>query len=336
MGEKTDTRSRKWMITINNPLDKGFTHDKIKDVLTSVRSLDYWAMCDEIGNEKHTLHTHIVIHRTGALRFSTLQKLFPSGSQLDMLRGTLQQARDYIRKEGKYKGSSKEETNLKNTFEESGIVPDEHQGRRSDLIALYDMIKDGKSNYEILEDNPNYMMELDKVERCREILRYEEFKNVTRQMHVEFWFGDPGTGKTSGVYSLNGGYDKVYRITDSRNPWDGYKGQDVILFDDFRTSDFDITLMLKWLDIYPLELPCRYNNKQACFTKVYFTSNVPFDKLYSETQTHDSKTWEAFCRRIDIIKEFRGGSVDEYKGYIDYSVNRWLPADQSIMDQFGG
>ena len=37
MGDKSDSRSRKWMITINNPLDKGFTHDKIKEVLTSIR-----------------------------------------------------------------------------------------------------------------------------------------------------------------------------------------------------------------------------------------------------------------------------------------------------------
>ena len=100
MGEKTDTKCRKWMITINNPLDKGFSHDQIKDVLTSIKSLDYWAMCDEVGNEKHTLHTHIIIHRNNPFGFSTLQKLFPPGSQLDMLRGTLQQARDYIRKEG--------------------------------------------------------------------------------------------------------------------------------------------------------------------------------------------------------------------------------------------
>lgn len=175
MGDKSDSRSRKWMITINNPLDKGFTHDKIKEVLTSIRSLDYWAMCDEIGNEKHTLHTHIIIHRGGALRFSTLQKMFPPGSQLDNLRGTIQQARDYIRKEGKYKGSNKEETNLKNTFEESGIVPDERQGQRSDLIALYDMIKDGKSNYEILEDNPNYMLQL---ERWNDAGRFSGMKNL--------------------------------------------------------------------------------------------------------------------------------------------------------------
>ena len=103
------------------------------------------------------------------------------------------------------------------------------------------------------------MMQLEKVERCREILRYEQFKNIVREMHVEYWFGDPGSGKTSGVYKLYGGYDKVYRVTDNRNPWDGYKGQDVILFDNFRACDFDINILLKWLDIYPLELPCIIN-----------------------------------------------------------------------------
>ena len=191
------------------------------------------------------------------------------------------------------------------------------------------MIKDGKSNYEILEDNPNYMMQLEKVERCREILRYEEFKNAVREMHVEYWFGDPGTGKTSGVYALYGGYDKVYRITDCRNPWDGYKGQDVILFDDFRAYDFDIAVLLKWLDIYPLELPCRYNNKQACFTKIYFTSNVAFDQLYRTIQSEDANTWNAFCRRFNVIKEFRSGLQFDYQGYNDYIQNRWMPVDKS-------
>ena len=32
MGDVKDSQSRKWMITINNPLDKGFSHDKIKEL----------------------------------------------------------------------------------------------------------------------------------------------------------------------------------------------------------------------------------------------------------------------------------------------------------------
>lgn len=344
MGDKKDTQSRKWMITINNPEDKGFSHAKIKYVLNNIKSIVYWCMCDEVGKKNNTYHTHIVIFRTGAIRFSTLQKLFPAGTQLDMLRGTLQQARDYVRKEGRYKGTDKEDTNLKDTFEESGLVPDERQGQRNDLVALYDLIKDGKSNFEILEDNPNYMLQLDKVEQCREILRYEQFKNVKRDLHVEYWYGAEGTGKTSGVFDLYGGYDKVYRVIDVRNPWDGYKGQDIVLFDDFRDTMFDITVLLRWLDVYPLELPCRYNNKYACFSKVYFTSNVPFDKLYWHVQKYENATWRAFCRRFHCVKKFEAGQIFEYLTVDDYLkrnedmsgffiVNKNLERD--IDDMFG-
>lgn len=317
---------RKWNITINNPLDYGFNHQKIKDCIDSLKSVKYWAMCDEMGS---TLHTHIIIYRTSPLLFQTLKKLFPP-AHIEKMMGTVVENREYLMKDGKWKGTDKEETKLVNTFEEFGTVPEERQGQRNDLTALYDMIKEGKSNYEILEDNPNYMMQLEKVERCREILRYEQFKNIVREMHVEYWFGDPGSGKTSGVYKLYGGYDKVYRVTDNRNPWDGYKGQDVILFDDFRACDFDINILLKWLDIYPLELPCRYNNKQACFTHIYFTSNISFDQLYRTVQTEDTSTWNAFCRRFNVIKEFRDGSQFDYKGYDDFLKNRWLPLDDSV------
>lgn len=317
---------RKWNITINNPLDYGFNHQKIKDCIDSLKSVKYWAMCDEMGS---TLHTHIIIYRTSPLLFQTLKKLFPP-AHIEKMMGTVVENREYLMKDGKWKGTDKEETKLVNTFEEFGTVPEERQGQRNDLTALYDMIKEGKSNYEILEDNPNYMMQLEKVERCREILRYEQFKNIVREMHVEYWFGDPGSGKTSGVYKLYGGYDKVYRVTDNRNPWDGYKGQDVILFDDFRACDFDINILLKWLDIYPLELPCRYNNKQACFTHIYFTSNISFDQLYRTVQSEDASTWNAFCRRFNLIKEFRSGSQFDYKGYDDFLKNRWLPLDDSV------
>lgn len=317
---------RKWNITINNPLDYGFNHQKIKDCIDSLKSVKYWAMCDEMGS---TLHTHIIIYRTSPLLFQTLKKLFPP-AHIEKMMGTVVENREYLMKDGKWKGTDKEETKLVNTFEEFGTVPEERQGQRNDLTALYDMIKEGKSNYEILEDNPNYMMQLEKVERCREILRYEQFKNIVREMHVEYWFGDPGSGKTSGVYKLYGGYDKVYRVTDNRNPWDGYKGQDVVLFDDFRACDFDINILLKWLDIYPLELPCRYNNKQACFTHIYFTSNISFDQLYRIVQSEDASTWNAFCRRFNLIKEFRSGSQFDYKGYDDFLKNRWLPLDDSV------
>lgn len=50
-----DSRSRKWQITINNPAEKGYTHEKIKEQLSLFNSIIYWCMSDEIG-EKGTYH----------------------------------------------------------------------------------------------------------------------------------------------------------------------------------------------------------------------------------------------------------------------------------------
>ena len=64
-----DTQSRKWQITINNPLEKGFTHDRIKEILSSLK-LVYWCMADEIG-ENGTYHTHIYILNTHITQTNT-------------------------------------------------------------------------------------------------------------------------------------------------------------------------------------------------------------------------------------------------------------------------
>ena len=297
-----DTCCRKWFITINNPADHDLTHDQIIDLLSKIKNIDYWCMSDEIGGVEHTYHTHLYIYRSGNIRFSTLKKLFPTAN-LKMAKGSSQECRDYIRKEGKYKDSDKACTNLKDTFVEYGEIPDEKPGSRTDLNTLYDMIKDGLSDYEILEQNPNYMKRLSTIGQVRETLRFEEYRNKLRlEMHVEYWSGASGTGKTSGIYALYG-FDNVYRVTDYKNPWDGYRGQDVVVFEEFR-SDVEISKLLIWLDIYPLELPCRYNNKTACYTKVFFTSNVPLYCQYKSIQSEEPEVFKAFKRRIHAVRVY--------------------------------
>ena len=306
---------RKWLITINNPEDHGFSHEQIKEVLAKVKGKLYWCMCDEIGGIHKTYHTHIFICRSSAFTFEQVKGMFPP-AHLDRCFGSNQENRDYVLKEGKWKNSEKALTSLKDTFEESGECPEEHQGARNDLTVLYDMIKDGMTNYQILEENPNYMSQLDKIDKCREIMRYEEFKSRTRELQVEYWYGKTGTGKTSGILARYG-FENVYRVTDMKNPWDGYRGQDVVLFEEF-SGEIDISRMLIWLDIYPLELPCRYNNKVACYTKVFLTSNRPLDMLYTWIQREEQEVWKAFLRRISCVKEFGDSGIISYENMDQY------------------
>ena len=68
----SDSQSRKWQITINNPVDKGFTHDRLKELLSGMKSVIYWCMADEIG-EEGTHHTHLYLQGRGGINFSTIK-----------------------------------------------------------------------------------------------------------------------------------------------------------------------------------------------------------------------------------------------------------------------
>ena len=65
-----NTQSRKWQLTINNPLEKGCSHEEIKKSMESFSTCEYWCMCDEIGLEEHTpqsirlIHTFLYIQQT--------------------------------------------------------------------------------------------------------------------------------------------------------------------------------------------------------------------------------------------------------------------------------
>lgn len=313
------TQSRKWLLTINNPDKYEMEHDRIKAILEKWKAVIYWCMCDEIGKEG-TYHTHLFVMAKNGIMFSTVKNKFPS-AHIDYCRGTSQDNRDYVRKEGKYKGTDKEETNLANTFEEHGEMPLERPGQRNDLIELYDMVKSGATNYEILEANPALILNIDKVDRARQIVREEEYRNRFRELTVEYWFGDTGAGKTRTIMERYG-YENVYRVTNYRYPFDGYRGQDVIVFEEFHDS-IRIQEMLTYLDGYPLELPCRYNNKIACYTKVYILSNVSFDGQYRDVFREYPKTFQAFRRRISCIKEFSDKGLVNYENVEDYELHRF-------------
>ena len=44
-------RSRKWLITINNPIVHNFDHARIKASVLDLPSVVYWCMCDEQGDD---------------------------------------------------------------------------------------------------------------------------------------------------------------------------------------------------------------------------------------------------------------------------------------------
>jgi hypothetical protein len=297
---KNTEQSRKFQGTINNPIDKGYTHEKILKNIETLKNIIYWCISDEVG-EEGTYHTHFYVAAKNGIRFKTLKNLFPE-AHFELCKGTSQENKDYIFKTGKWLKEKKHETNLMETHRESGEVPFEHQGKRNDIDDLYDMIKQGMTNYQILEEWPAQMLNIDKIERARQIVKQEQFKKEFRKINVTYIYGPTGTGKTRSVMEKHG-YENVFRVTDYENPFDNYGGQNIIVFEEFHSS-LKIQDMLNYLDGYPLELPCRYNNKWACYLEVYIITNITLNEQYEKIQIDYNETWQAFKRRIHNIIEY--------------------------------
>lgn len=311
-----------YQLTINNPIDKGWTHQKIFKVLKiNFKTLVYACMADEQGSMHHT---HIFVVFSSRVRFSMIKRYFPE-SHIEKCMGTASENVNYIKKSGKWANDlSKQEKVIEGTFEEYGACPPDSKGIRHDLSELYQMIADGLTNAEILAQNQDYILQIDKLEKIRMILLTEKYKDTVRlNLEVIYISGATGTGKTRGVLE-NNGYSNVYRVTDYKHPFDNYNGQPVIVFDEFRSS-LPIKEMLMFCDIYPIELPSRYTNKYACYNKVYIISNWALEKQYREIQKEDTETWKAFLRRIHRVVIYdKDGKITEYSSIKEYFYNAFI------------
>lgn len=290
-----DPQGRKWLLTINNPAERGLTHKAIQDELKQFPSLLYWCMADEKGA---TEHTHLFFALEHPTRFSTIKRRYPT-AHIDRAEGSAAECRAYIQKSGKWADSDKAETAHPGTFQEWGELPVERQGERTDLALLYGYIKDGLSNFEIMEKNPDYILNLEKIERARQAVREQQYRTIFRELEVIYIWGPTGVGKTRSVMEQHS-YSGVYRVTDYTHPFDGYAGEDVLLLDEYG-SNFKIRDLLHYLDGYPLNLPARYSNRVACYTKVYIISNLCLSKQYPDIQYNSPETFAALLRRIHKV-----------------------------------
>lgn len=311
-------QSERFQLTINNPLQNGLTHETIKNILVkNFKTVSYFCMADEEGS---CYHTHVFVCFTSRVRFGTVKKQFPT-AHIELVKGSIADNVDYIKKSGKWECDKKHGTQIPDTFEEFGNRPPESKGRDIAMSEMYQMILDGMSNAEIIAVNQDYIRMIDIIDKTRITVLSELYKNKRRlDLKCTYIYGATGTGKTRGVLDQYGD-GNVYRVTDYIHPFDGYKCQEVILFDEFRNS-LPLKDMLNYMDVYPIELPSRYANKYACYNRVFIISNWSLEAQYRNEQYHDNASWLAFLRRIKDVKVYDSdGSIKEYPSIEEY-LNR--------------
>ena len=315
-------QSRKWQITLNNAEDKGFNHERIKEELQKLKPIIYWCKASEIGLEEKTPHTHIYLACSSPVRFSTLKNLFEA-AHIERANGTSQDNRNYILKSGKWENTKKAETSVEGSFEEWGEMPVERQGFGSIETAIIELIQDGATNGEILLEFPHYLRGLRDIDYVRQTFKAEENRDKWRNLDVNYIFGATMTGKTRFVMDTFG-YSNVYAVNNYKHPFDGYAGENVLLLDEY-ANNFRIQDINNYLDGYPLSLPARYSNKQACYEKVYIVSNLNLLEQYTWEQVNHPAVWAAFIRRIHKVMHFISDGTR-----LEYTIKEYMLKGKSI------
>jgi len=154
-----------------------------------------------------------------------------------------------------------------------GTKPFESQGKRSDVQRVYDSMREGKSNLELMEQD------FAAYSRCsKSVQEYRTYQKPIRvkPLEVRLYFGEPGTGKTFEAFST---YPNLYRLPIGKQFWLTQAALQAkeILIDDFK-SNLSLADLLQLLDEYPLEVPMKGSFVWWCPDVIIITTNrSPFD-----------------------------------------------------------
>lgn len=265
-------------------LDAVFTEWTEEEHPESIRFLCY---------QKEKCPTTERIHYQGyvevkkAYRLKALQTLLGDPTMhVEPRRGTPQEAAAYCRKEAsRVQGT---------TFVEFGELGG-HQGKRSDLAEVADMVMGGSAVSTIARDNPTTFIRYGRGIRDLAFIAMEERSKEFRKLKVLVLWGEAGCGKTRAACFLG---KNDWFIMEQPNAgtlwWDGYNGESTIIIDDFYGWVKYATL-LRLLDGHRQRLAIKGGFTYALWTRVVITSNKPPRDWYSHGMT------PALQRRINMI-----------------------------------
>lgn len=332
--QQPDIQSRKFLGTLNNPTEWGYDQDKIIRILSELAGCRYIAIAEEIGAQEHTPHLHIFVVYKNPKALSTMINTVPK-VHWDPCRGTIEQNRDYVFKQGKWVDSEKGTTALPETQREWGELPsecEEFPSRKSDVMdAINEMIEEGLCPSEIMAKHAGYCEYADTIRRAYILRRAADVPPV-RNVNVHYVVGASGSGKTYTYKRLcdRFGDCDVYLVTDYANDmtaaFDRYQAEKTIVMDEFR-GNVRFSTFLNLTDKYRCDIHARYVSTMALYSEVYITSVYPPEKLYEnlvETATQGIEPRQQLYRRISDITycEVRNGHffrytvpMSEYAGY---------------------
>lgn len=321
--EKYDKQRTQFMLTINNPLDHGYDHDTIKEIIkTKFRHTVFFCMADEVA-ETGTPHTHLYILLGKKKRWSAVQKAFPHAHIEQEVRGTPQQVVNYISKKGH---PDKQHTQVKDSYEQWGELPAvlPTASKNDILLEIESLIAEDLRPEEIMARSI-LLRQYESIIRKSFFAKRYESTPPKRDIKVFWHVGESGSGKSYTYVHLCEQYgdDEVFFTSDFSNRctalMDGYQAEKILFIDELKPYCMPYEMLLQMLGGYRTQLHARYANVFALYEEVHITSIYTPNEVYNsivERQHQEVDSLYQLMRRITkIIYHYK-----DKKGYHTYEI----------------
>lgn len=264
-------QARSIVFTINNP-----TPD-IELRLQSELEYRYLVIGREIG-ESGTPHLQGFCQLKSRTRLKKLGEKFPW--HIESTKGTPKQASDYCKKDGDF-------------IEFGELCGNDAAGdnTKDRWASIIQMARAGEWNKLSLEYPGEYIRNLRNLQTVH-VAAMNPLETVKKCLWL---YGEPGTGKSRFAHDL--GKDVSYW----KNPnkwWDNYKGDKVVILDDFDKTHEVLGYHLKrWADRYPVLCETKGGSIYPDYDILIVTSNYHPNEIFKDTMLV-----AALERRFDLLK----------------------------------
>ncbi len=274
-------RARAHVFTCNNP-------DPIEDYPSwDGEKMTYLIFQQEVGQSgvPHWQGYVHWLHARDAVVFS--RRSWSNRFHWEIARGSAEQNKAYC---------SKTDCTVLIPPQEFGEIPS--QGKRSDLQELLVSIQAGSSDTQLYQDfGTTFLRHMRMVEAAR-VMESRLRAPLMAPRTVLWLHGPTECGKTRLAHHLLSLMPSYWDSTEAR--WfNGYHGQQAVLFDDWSPQDVELqgmTTLLKQTDRYPVSMPCKLGVPvHWSATLIVFTSNWSITEMFA-----GSHRLSAFRRRVTL------------------------------------
>lgn len=283
-------RLSRFVFTVNNYTDE--EHRWLTTTWPASATKPSWLIVGKEVGENGTPHLQGACILGGQKAFSVI-KTWPGfrRAHLEKMHGKPEDSKLYCSKEDLH------------PFE-FGILP--APGKRSDLAYAVESIKEGKTMMQMTDEHG-----VEVVKFYKGLITLRSLRSLPRDPSnppTIYWlYGSTGTGKTKRAWEFGtayGGYSSIWISSGTTQWFDGYDGQRVAIFDDFRTKGTSFSFLLRITDRYPMSVPFKGGFVNWNPEIIIFTGPNSIMDTFEQRFTHRPEDVNQFIRRVTHSFQF--------------------------------